>query len=181
MTTAPAMPNFAKTVNAAVIRSSAWLGIRRIIKDFRTPKNKCRNRSIPVDTLTISGYRVCMLNKYQVKANKEKLARIQSGELTRIADRAIAAAKAVMVKGSHTIDASDMRQSANALERHIGEQMDGYTVSAKSSAKVELDSAAREICKIGTVDKVIAPEAMAEWNRIEAVATELGLNEEEVA
>jgi len=163
------------------VRSSAWLGIRRIFNDLQSLKNKCKNRLKTLDTLTISGYRICLMNKYQIKANKEKLARIQSGELTRIADRAIAAAKAVMVKGSHTIDASDMTQSANPLERQIGEQMDGYTVSAKISAKVELDSAAREICKIGTIDKVIAPEAMAEWNRIEAVANELGLNEEEVA
>ena len=181
MTTAPAMPAFATTVNAVVIRSSVWLGIRRIINDFRTPKNKCGNRSKTLDATTISGYRLCVMNKYQIKANKEKLARIQSGELTRIADRAIAAAKAVMVKGSHTIDASDMTQSANPLERHIGSQMDGYTISAKISAKVELDSAAREIVKLGTIDKQIAPEAMSEWNRIEAVAAELGLNEEEVA
>ena len=61
MTTAPAMTDFAKTVNAVVIRSSVWLGIRRIINDFRTPKNKCRNRSNPVDSLTISGYRVLVM------------------------------------------------------------------------------------------------------------------------
>jgi hypothetical protein len=121
------------------------------------------------------------MNKYQIKANKEKLARIQSGELTRIADRAIAAAKAVMVKGSHTIDASEMVASANPLERHIGSQMDGYTVSAKISAKTELDCAAREIVKLGTIEKQIAPEAMAEWNRIEAVAAELDLNEGEAS
>jgi hypothetical protein len=51
MTTAPAMPDFAKTVNAVVIRSSVWLGIRRIINDFRTPENKCRNRSKTLDVL----------------------------------------------------------------------------------------------------------------------------------
>lgn len=38
MTTAPAMPDFAKTVNAVVIRSSVWLGIRRIFNDLRRPK-----------------------------------------------------------------------------------------------------------------------------------------------
>ena len=118
-------------------------------------------------------------NKYQIKAEKEKLAKIQSGELARIADRAIAAAKAAVAKGSHTIDASEMVASANPLERHIGNQMDGYTVSGKTSAKTELDFAAREIVKIGTIDKVINPLAMAEWNRIESVATELGLNSEE--
>lgn len=134
-----------------------------------------------LDALPITAYRVCVMNKYQIKANKEKLARIQSGELTRIADRAIASAKAVMVKGSHTIDASEMVASANPLERHIGSQMDGYTVAAKISAKVELDSASREIVKLGTIDKQIAPEAMAEWNRIEAMAAELGLNEEEAS
>ena len=117
-------------------------------------------------------------NKYQIKANNEKLARIKSGELTRIADRAIAAARAEMVKGSHTIDASEMVASSNPLEAHIGSQMDGYTVSGKISAKVELDSAAREIVKLGTINKVITPEAMTEWNRVEAVAAELGLNEE---
>ena len=75
-------------------------------------------------------------------------------------------------------DASEMVASANPLEAHIGSQMDGYTVSGKISAKVELDSAAREIVKLGTINKVITPEAMTEWNRVEAVATELGLNEE---
>lgn len=180
MTTAPTMPALAETVNAVVIRSSVWLGIRRIINDFRTPKNKCRNRSIPVDTLTINAYGVCVMkNKYQIKADKEKLARIQSGELTRIADRAIATARATMAKGSHTIDASEMLASDSPITRYQGAQMDGYVVEGKISAKVDLDSAAREICKIGTIDKVIAPEAMAEWNRIEAVATELGLNSEE--
>jgi len=38
MTTAPATPDFAKTVNAVGIRSSVWLGIRRITNDFRRPK-----------------------------------------------------------------------------------------------------------------------------------------------
>jgi hypothetical protein len=120
-----------------------------------------------------------MKNKYQIKAEKEKLARIQSGELTRIADRAIAAARATMANGSHTIDASEMLASDSPITRYQGAQMDGYVVGGKISAKVDLDSAAREICKIGTIDKVIAPEAMAEWNRIEAVAAELGLNSEE--
>jgi hypothetical protein len=36
MTTAPAMPDFAKTVNAVVIRSSVLLGIRRIFNDLQT-------------------------------------------------------------------------------------------------------------------------------------------------
>jgi len=118
-------------------------------------------------------------NKYQIKAEKEKLAKIQSGELTRIADRAIAAAKAALAKGSHTIDATAMVASANALERHIGSQMDGYVIEGKITAKNELNFAAAKIVKIGTIDKVINPLAMAEWNRIEAVATELGLNSEE--
>lgn len=115
------------------------------------------------------------MNKYQIKANKEKLARIQSGELTRIADRAIAAAR--MNKGSHTIDASEMLASDSPITRYQGQQMDGYVVSAKISAKTELDFAAREIVKLGTFGKQIAPEAMAEWKRIEAVAAELGLKE----
>lgn len=34
MTTAPAMLDAPKTVHAVVIRSSVWLGIRLIIKDF---------------------------------------------------------------------------------------------------------------------------------------------------
>jgi len=55
---------FAKPPNAAGIGSSAWLGIRRIINDFRSIKNKCENRSKIVDDLTISGYRV------QVMKNK---------------------------------------------------------------------------------------------------------------
>ena len=126
------------------------------------------------------GYSDCVMkNKYQIKAEKEKLAKIQSGELTRIADRAIAAAKAALAKGSHTIDASAMVASANALERNIGSQMDGYVIEGKITAKNELNFAAAEIVKIGTIDKIINPLAMAEWNRIEAVATELGLNSEE--
>ena len=39
------------------VRSSVWLGIRRIINDLRAPKNKCRNRSKIVDGLTINAYR----------------------------------------------------------------------------------------------------------------------------
>ena len=120
-----------------------------------------------------------MKNKYQIKAEKEKLAQIQSGELTRIADLAIAAARATMIKGIHTIDASEFLASDSPITRYQGQQMDGYVISAKISAKTSLDTAAREICKIGTIDKFIAPEAMAEWDRIEAVATELGLNSEE--
>lgn len=112
------------------------------------------------------------MNKWQIKAAKENAKRIASGELTRIADRAIAAARAT-IKGSHTIDASEFLASDSPITRYQGQQMDGYVVSAKISAKVELESAAREICKIGKG----APEAMAEWNRIESVMTELGLNE----
>ena len=48
MTTAPAMPDFAKTVNAVVIRSSVWLGIRRITKHFRRPKINAKNVRFPL-------------------------------------------------------------------------------------------------------------------------------------
>jgi hypothetical protein len=119
-----------------------------------------------------------MKNKYQLKADAEKIAKISSGELTRIADRAIAAARAAVKNGSHTIDASDMVASVNPLERHIGGQMDGYVVGGKISATTELDIAAREIVKIGTIDGMLNPIARCEWNRIDAVRAELGLIEE---
>lgn len=57
MTTAPAMPDFSKTVDAVVIRSSVWLGIRRIFNDLQSLKNKCKNLPKIVDSLTITAYR----------------------------------------------------------------------------------------------------------------------------
>ena len=181
MTTAPTVSELANDAQRGSHSVQRLVGHPSHYQRLPKAKNKCGNRSKTLDALAISGYRLCVMNKYQIKANKEKLARSQSGELTRSADRANAAAKADMATGSHTLDASEMVASANPLERHIGSQMDGYTVSAKISAKTELDFAAREIVKLGTIDKQIAPEAMAEWNRIEAVANELGLNDDEVA
>jgi len=67
MTTAPAMPDFAKTVNAVVIRSSVWLGIRRIINNFRSLKNNCKNLPKPVDTLNITAYGNCMTTNHDIK------------------------------------------------------------------------------------------------------------------
>jgi hypothetical protein len=108
---------------------------------------------------------------------KKKISLVNSGELARIADRAITAAKAAVAAGTHTIDASDMIGSDNPLTAYIGRQIDGYAVSGKIRAKVELDSAAREIVKLGTINKKITPEAMRQWDRIRAVAAELRLNE----
>ena len=50
---------------AVRIRSSAWLGIRRIINDLRAMKKKMKNRSKIVDSLTISGYGLCVMSEAQ--------------------------------------------------------------------------------------------------------------------
>lgn len=108
--------------------------------------------------------------KAKAEANKSKL--IASGELARIADRAIAAARKAIV-GIEVIDAADMLASQNSITRHIGSQIDGAKIEGATSAKVELDSAAREIFKMGKIGGQVHPEANAQWSRIKAVAAEL--------
>lgn len=112
-------------------------------------------------------------NKYQAKADAAKVKRIESGELARIADRAIESARRLAGVAVVEIDASEMVASDSPITRHIGNQMDGCKINGRDSAKVELDEAVRRIFKIGTIGKMIHPEANAQWSRIKAVAAEL--------
>lgn len=57
MSDAPTMPDFSKTVNAALIGCTDWLGIRRIFNDLQSLKNKFKNLPKIVDSLTITSYR----------------------------------------------------------------------------------------------------------------------------
>lgn len=113
------------------------------------------------------------MNKYQSKAEAQKMKLIESGELARIADRAIKSASRLAGIAFTEIDASDMVNSDSALARHIGSQMDGCKIAGCDSAKVELDEAAREIFKIGKIGNQIHPEANIQLARIKSVAASL--------
>jgi hypothetical protein len=117
------------------------------------------------------------MNKYQIQANKKKLDLIASGELKNIADKAISDARKDSVEGDSIIDVSEMVNSHNSLERHIGNQMHGSKIPWKISAKNTLDFAAREIFKMGTIDKKTVTEALIELENINNVINELELTD----
>ena len=85
-----------------------------------------------------------MKNKYQIKADKEKLARIQSGELTRIADRAIASARATQAEAASV--ASEQAKSCDyrlfevrAEEGQVGTSGNGKGEMRERQAQRVLD------------------------------------------
>jgi hypothetical protein len=120
------------------------------------------------------------MNKFQAKAEATKRKLIASGEVDRIAGRAIAAARKVMAVGSHAIDASDRLASDNPMNRHIGSMIDDTVVSGKIAAEIELQSAATEIYKFCRFGNELAQEMRPALDLIDAVRAELGLTGEEV-
>jgi hypothetical protein len=98
--------------------------------------------------------------------------------MKRIADVAIKAARADMARGTHVIDMGD-DVKAEGITGYMARQIDGNEVDGRTSAQVELQSAMRQVRKLGMVGKQLQADAVAELEKLEGVWDELKLDEEE--
>ena len=123
------------------VHSYGLLGIRRIIKDLRTPKNKCKNRSIPVDTLNITDYGICMTTKHYVlyKATSNKYNNLAARGMSdeQIFTAAASAGTSPLAISREEADATSARWMADgSLHVWVREQMFDAAADAKYVASV---------------------------------------------
>ena len=99
-------------------------------------------------------------------------------KIQRIANTAIKDARKDMASGTHIIDMGE-DVKAEGITGYMARQMNGEEVDGRISAQVGLQSAMRQIYKLGKKGKQVMPEAVEELNKLESVWNELELDDPE--